>query len=378
MLLMTPGPTNVSPRVMKAMSRTIINHRGPEFRAMYESIEDNLKYVFQTGNEVFILSSSGTGGVECAISNVISKGDKVLVPVNGDFSYRVEETVKAFGGQPVTIPIEWGEAVGFEKISEMVDNERDLKAIGVAYNETSTGAVTRCLEHIGRLARKKGLLFVVDAVSAIAGEELPVDDWNVDLCVTCSQKSIAAPPGLAMISVSKKAWETVEKTTAVRNNYYFDLKKFKTFHERRETPVTPAVSLFYALDEALKMLREEGLENRIARHGVCAKAFYSAAEAMGLELLADEDIRSNTVIAIKNPPGISDKAIQDTMLNDHGIAIAGGMGPLRGFTFRIGSMGIISKKEVVATVKALESTLRSLGMNVQNGIGVKAAERAFG
>lgn len=211
----------------------------------------------------------------------------------------------------------------------------------------------------------------------MAGEELPVDDWNIDLCVTCSQKSIAAPPGLAMISVSKKAWELVEKPTAVRNNYYFNLKKFKDFHERKETPVTPAVSLFFALDEALKMLREEGLENSIARHKVCAGAFYRAMEAIGLKLLADEDIRSNTVISIKNPPGISDKSILDTMLKDHEIAIAGGMGPLRDSTFRIGSMGIISKKEVVPTVDALERTLQSLGMNVKKGFGVQAAERAF-
>ncbi|MFH0896970.1 MAG: alanine--glyoxylate aminotransferase family protein [Candidatus Bathyarchaeota archaeon] len=377
MLLMTPGPTNVSSRVMKAMSRSVVNHRGPEFHAIYESIEENLKYVFQTENEVFILSSSGTGGVECAVSNVVSKGDKVLVPVNGDFSYRLEETVKAFGGQPVEIPVKWGDTVDLERIREIVDNEKDIKAIAVVYNETSTGAVTRCLEGIGKLARARGILFIVDAVSAVAGDELPVDDWNIDLCVTCSQKSIAAPPGLAMVSLSGKVWESVEKTTASRNNYYFDLKKFRDFHQRKETPFTPAVSLFYALDEALNMVKDEGLENRIARHKVCAKAFYDAAEAMCLELLANERIRSNTVIAIKNPSEISDKAIQDTMLNDHGITIAGGMGPLRGSTFRIGSMGIVSRREVVATVDALENTLRSLGMKLEKGLAVRAAEKAF-
>lgn len=376
MLLMTPGPTNVSPRVTKAMTKPVIEHRGPEFHELYESIEENLKYVFQTKREVFILTSSGTGGVECAVGNVISKGDKVLVPVNGDFSHRLMETIRVFGGQPIEIPVRWGGSVGIENIREIVDKEVDLKAIAVAYNETSTGAVTRCLADIGKLAKKRGLLLIVDAVSAMAGEELPVDDWNVDLCVTCSQKSIAAPPGLAMVSVSEKAWEIIGKK-AVERNYYFDLSKFKVFHERKETPYTPAVTLFYALDEALKMLRGEKLENRIARHKACAEAFYEASKAMGLEPLAEESIRSNTVIAIKNPAGISDKDIREKMLKSHGIAIAGGMGQLRGSTFRIGSMGIVSKKEVVATVSALEDTLRSLGLNVEEGLGIRAVKEVL-
>jgi len=376
MLLMTPGPTNIPPRVAEAMTRPIINHRGPEFHELYGNIEESLKYVFQTRNEVFVLTSSGTGGVECAVSNVIYRGNKILVPVNGEFSHRLKEIVGLFGGQPVEIPVKWGSAVGIERIREAVDEERGLKGIAVVYNETSTGSATRCLGEIGKLAKENGLLLIVDAISAMAGEELPVDDWDIDLCVTCSQKSIAAPPGLAMVSVSEKAWETMEGMATARS-YYFDLKKFRDSHERRETPFTPAVTLFYALDEALKMLREEGLKRRVARHRVCAKAFYGALDAMGLELLAEEDVRSNTVIAVKNPSGISDKDIRERMLKDHGIAIAGGMGQLRGSTFRIGSMGIVSKREVIATVDGLEETLRSMGMKVEKGVGVETAERTF-
>jgi len=209
MLLMTPGPTNISPRVMNSLSKQVVNHRGPEFHEVYRSIRDNLKYVFKTENEVFVLSSSGTGGVECAISNVISRGDKVLVPVNGDFSQRLAAIVNSFGGDPLEVPVKWGSAINIERIHEAINKEKDLKAIAVVYNETSTGAVTRSLKEIGRLTEDRGLLLIVDGVSAIAGEELCVDDWKVDICVTCSQKSIAAPPGLAMVSVSERAWEKI-------------------------------------------------------------------------------------------------------------------------------------------------------------------------
>jgi len=356
-LIMLPGPTNVPDRVMQAMIRPIINHRGPEFHELYSGLVEKAKYAFQTKNDVFILTSSGTGGVECALSNVLSPGDEVLVPVNGVFSQRLKEKVETFGGKPVEVPIEWGKAATPEQLDAAADGH-DIEAIAVVYNETSTGATVRGLKEIGKIARKHNAIYIVDAVSVLGGDELPTDNWGVDICVTGSQKCLACPPGLALISVSEQAWRTIEN--AKSRSYYFNLPKIREFQKRWETPFTPALPLFFALDEALDMLKEEGLEDRIRRHLICAEAFYSGVQELGLELFADEHWHSNTVIAVKNPTGIADKDIRDLMRERYGVIIAGGMGKLKGTMFRIGNMGIVSDVEVETTLEALKGALSQL------------------
>lgn len=357
-LIMLPGPTNVPERVMNAMTKPIINHRGPEFRELYDSLLKKLRYAFQTKNDVFILTSSGTGGVECAISNMISPGDKVVVPVNGVFSQRLKEKIKTFGGSPIEIPVKWGEAATPEQIADAAEG-RDVKAIAVVYNETSTGVTARVLNKIGNIAEEHDALYIVDAISILGGDELLVDKWGIDICIAGSQKCLACPPGLALISISDRAWEVIRQTKS--KAYYFNLLKILEFHKRKETPFTPALTLWYALDEALTMLEEEGLEKRIKRHEECARAFYDAIREVGLELFADEHWLSNTVIAVKNPPGITDEEIRNLMREKHGVVIAGGMGRLKGTMFRIGSMGTITRREVAATVQALRSSLEELG-----------------
>jgi aspartate aminotransferase-like enzyme len=374
-LIMLPGPTNVPERVMNAMLKPIINHRGQEFEELYKSVVDGAKYVFQTKGDMFILASSSTGGVECSLSNIISGGDKIIVPVNGVFSERVKETAEAFGAKPVEIPVQWGKAVTIDQIEEAVKKEKNVKAIAVVYNETSTGAMTKCLKDIGELCDEAGLLFIVDAVSILGGDYLPVDDWHVDICVAGSQKCLMCPPGLALVSVSDKAWSVIEKTKP--HAFYFNLLAYRKFQKRGETPFTPAIPLFYALNEALQMIREEGLENAIRRHKACSEALYRAVEALKLNIFADKEFRSTTVVTIRNPEGIKDQDLRKLLKDKYGVVVAGGMGKLEGLTFRIGVMGAVSPAEILQTVTSLESALLELGYQLNPGDGVSAAKEVF-
>lgn len=373
-LIMLPGPTMVPPRVLRAMAKPIINHRGPEFKELYLNVIEKSKRVFMTKGDLFILSCSGTGGVECAISNAIAPGEKVIIPVNGVFSQRVKRTVEVFGGKPVEIPVEWGASVMADAVEDAIKREPDAKALAVVYNETSTGAKVTCMRELGKICDEKGLLYIVDAISILGGDELPVDDWKVDICITGSQKCLMSPPGLALLSISEKAWSAIEK---VNRAVYFDLKAYRDYLKEGETPFTPAIPLFYALDEALDMILEEGMEARIERHRRCAKAIYKALEAIGLEIFAKKEFRSNTVIGVKDPKGIDGNAIRKIMREKYNVVIAGGMGKLKGTMFRIGSMGNVSMADVLLTISALEGALEELGYKFDRGAGVAAANEAF-
>ena len=371
---MVPGPTNVPDRVMRAMLKPMIDHRSPEFRILYESLAENMRYIFQTEGDVYVLTVSGTGGVECVVGNTVNAGDKVIVPVFGLFSERMKEAIARRGGKPVEIRLEWGEAPTANQMKEAVEREAEAKAIALVYNETSTGVTVRDLPKIGEIAKEHDMLLLVDAVSILGGDELPVDKWGIDICVTASQKCIACPPGLALFSVSQKAWEAAERT---ERPFYFDMLEMRRFSERKETPFTPALPLFFALDEALKMAREEGLENRFRRHRICAEAFYAAIEALGLEPLPDRTVRSSTVIAFRKPHGVDNEAVRKIMSEDYGVVISGGAGKLRDQKFRIGCMGIISETETLLTVNALECALARQGYRSKRGAGSEAARSKF-
>ncbi|MBS7655286.1 alanine--glyoxylate aminotransferase family protein [Candidatus Bathyarchaeota archaeon] len=374
-LIMLPGPTNVPQRVMNAMIKPIINHRGPKFREFYKELIENLKYVFQTENDVFPLSCSGTGGVECAIANIVSKRDKIVIPVNGVFSERLAQTVKVFGGEVIEIHVEWGDAVTQNQIKEVLEKNVDVKGVAVVWNETSTGVTVRCLKEISELCRKYDCLFIVDAISILGGDNLPVDEWGIDICIAGSQKCLMTPPGLAAVSISEKAWEVIEKTRG--SKFYFDLIKYREFAKKFETPYTPALPLFFALGEALKMIKEEGLEARFRRHEICAEAFYNALEKMNLNLYAKKPVRSNVVIAINNPPGLTDEQIRSKLLKEHKVVVAGGMGKLKGTMFRIGVMGTVNAYHVIRTILALEQTLKELGFNFKFGEGLQVAKETL-
>jgi aspartate aminotransferase-like enzyme len=375
-LIMLPGPTNVPDRVMLAMMKPMINHRGPEFAMLIESVSEGLKYVFETKQDVHVLTSSGTGAVECAISNVVNPGDKVIVPVLGFFSERVKEKVMRHGGKVVEIPVVWGNAPTAQQIEEAVKKEKDVKLIAVVHNETSTGVTVRELPEICRIAEENDALVLADSISILGGDHLPVDEWNIDLCVTGSQKCFACPPGLAMISVGKRAWEIIAKKT-VKPPYYFDLTSVRDYASRRETPFTPAISLYYALDETLKMMREEGLEKRFQRHSKCAKAFYTAFESLGLKAYAGKNVRSNTVIAVNLPSGVDSAKIREIMKERYKVVVSGGLGKIRQLILRVGCMGIISEAEVFTTINALENALTDLKYPVKIGAGIEAARKVF-
>ncbi len=359
MLLMIPGPTNIPPRIMDALKRPIMNHRGTEFREMYKYILEKLKYAFQTENDVFPLTCSGTGGVECAINNSISEGDKVIIPVNGLFSERIRDAILRIEGVPVEIQSRWGSVCNVEDVKITLDTNRDVKAIALVYNETSTGTALRDLPEIGKLAKKYDKLLIVDAISVMLGDDLPVDEWNIDLCITGSQKCFACPPGLAMISASEKAYQIAAENR--RRSYYQDLITWREFKPKNETPFTPAVPLYYALQESLKMLDEEGVEKKIMRHKICAEAFYTALEMMSLKFMADMSARSNTVIVPYLPENVEDQKFRTILRDKYSIAVAGGSKQFKGKTFRIGSMGIVSKPEVITTLDGIIKSFVEIG-----------------
>ena len=364
-LIMLPGPTNVPDRVMQAMSKPIINHRGETFTTLLRDVTEKSKHLFQTSENPIILNASGTGGVEAAVWNIVRPGDRVVVPVFGEFSARLAETVELAGGEAARVTSDFGRVPSLEAVEEAVRKTENLKAVYLVHNETSTGCAVPYVEELGRLAAERGAFYVVDAISSLGGYAIPVDRWGVDMCVTGSQKCLAAPPGLALASVSRKVADYVKKDPPkVR---YFDLARQLEFLSRGETPFTPAIPLYYALDEALSMLLEEGLQARVERHARHAATFYSVLEALGLKAFADPRVRSNTVIAGVYPEGIDDKQFRKKMDQEHDIVLSGGFGALRGKMFRIGNMGEVGTAHVNRTSTAMALTLTKLGYGVDMG-----------
>ncbi len=352
---MTPGPTNVSARVMAAMQRPVINHRSPSFTKLYKGVVEKTKTVFETEGDIVIYSSSGTGAVEASISNLIKPGDNAVVTSFGEFGNRVGEMVEISGGTAVKATARLGECPHMESLEEAFEKAKVVKALYVIYNETSTGVAFRWLKEAGELASKYGAYFIVDAISNLGGDELPVDKLGVDICIAASQKCLAAPPGLAIISLSDRVKVELEKNPP--KNFYFNIPRYLKFAEKGETPFTPALPLFYALDEALNVVLEEGMQNRIARHKRCADSFYSILGRLGAKSFASEDVRSNTVIPLLYPPGVDDLNFRKTLDEEFDVIIAGGFGEYKGKMFRIGCMGDINEKYVEQTVSAVGKVL---------------------
>ncbi|HXW12800.1 MAG TPA: alanine--glyoxylate aminotransferase family protein [Nitrososphaeraceae archaeon] len=369
-LVMLPGPTNVPNRVINAMLTPMINHRSEDFRKLYKDIVNKTQTVFETQNDIVVLTTSGTGAVETSVLNLIKKDDSIIIPVNGEFSTRLADLIDNYGGKTIRINSPYGQNPPIEKIEEAFEKNSNIKALYVVYNETSTGTTLRNLSKLGDLCKAHGAFFVVDAVSILGGDELPVDKWNVDICFTATQKALAAPPGIAPISVSKEA-----KKYMIENpppSQYLNLKRyFKYYNESFETPFTPAISLFYAYQEALNIIIEEGMQNRINRHKKCANAFYSGLEALGFTPFADANSRSNVVIAVNYLPGIDDKKFRELISTKFKVLLAGGFGELKGKVFRVGCMGEVSSYHVMRTLSAISSSMSILGVQpIKDGLSV--------
>jgi aspartate aminotransferase-like enzyme len=361
-LIMLPGPTQVPERILKAMSKPMINHRGAEFEKLYAEIAEGLKYLFQTQkNDVYPLTASGTGGVECAALNIVEKGDKVIVPTNGEFSERLAEAFEKAGADLVNPKFELGTAIDPNVVEEALNDNKDARIVAFVYNETACG-VRNPAEEIVKVAKEHDALIIVDAISNLGGDYLYMDKWNVDAVITGSQKCLACPPGLSFISLSEDCWNKVEKSKKEKETIYFDLLKIKEYHKKNETPFTPAVPILYALQEALKMLKEEGIEKRIKRHAECAKSMREGLKSLGLKLFPkDEKFASNTVTASFGPQGVPVADMIKKLLEDTGIVIAGGMGETKGKVFRVGTMGAVTQNEVNLTLNGIRSVLTKLG-----------------
>lgn len=370
---MLPGPTNVPNRVMRAMLAPIINHRSDDFVELYTDVVEKTQQVFQTQNDIVALSASGTGAVEASVVNIVKKGDKIIIPVNGEFSSRLAELIEAQGAHVVKLQTPPGENATFDQVKEAFDNNKDVKAFYVVHNETSTGTMVNYLDRISDLTSRNDAMYIVDSVSLLGGVQLPVDKWNIDVCMTGAQKAIAAPPGISPISISSKA-----KKYMIANQpttMYFNLARyFKYYEESKHTPFTPALPLLYAYREALTIMLEEGLENVYKRHKVCSDALYSSLSAIGLTPFAKKEDRSISIIALNYLDGLEDKTFRDTLAEKFKVLVAGGFGNLKGKVFRVGCMGEVNKYHVMRTVSAISSTLAMMGYDTDAQAGLKTAE----
>ena len=354
-LIMLPGPTNVSERVMRSMLGPIINHRGDAFRELNKGLLEKTRHLFQTEGEVVVFSSSGTGGVEAAVMNLVRPGDVTIVPVFGEFSARLAEAVEMAGGEAVRVNSDFGKVPGLEQMKEAMDEHKGFKAMFLVHNETSTGVAAPFLEAATKLTRDNGAFAVIDSISGLGGYSIPVDRWGVDVCITGSQKCIAAPPGLALLSVSERVLEFLKKSPP--KTRYFDIPRYLEYGRRGETPFTPALPVYYALNEALSELLEEGLAKRVARHEEMSSLMYDGLSGLGLKPVAERSVRSRTVLAFYYPEGVDDASFRKSLSHDHGVVIAGGFGPFAGKVFRVGCMGNINKDIVETTLKAIGETM---------------------
>ncbi|MEG6617114.1 alanine--glyoxylate aminotransferase family protein [Peptococcaceae bacterium 1198_IL3148] len=374
LFLMIPGPTPVPPPVVAAMSKPIIGHRSAEFADLIGRTTEKLKKVFQTQNDVFVLASSGTGGLEAAVANTVNPGDKILTLNTGKFGERFGELGNKYGAQVDEIKFTWGYDVDLKVVEEKLNADPDIKAVFATHNETST-AVVNNIQGLGEIVAKHQAILVVDAVSSMGGMDIKTDAWQVDIMVTGSQKALMLPPGLAFISVSEKAWQVIEQNQAPK--YYFDLLKARKSLAKNNTPFTSAVSLYYGLEAALDMILEEGLENVFARHRLLAKATRAAVMGLGLELLPALEYASDTVTAVQCPMTVDVNKLRKVLLEKYRVMIAGGQGELKGKIFRIAHMGYATKADVLLTIGALEMALNECGYKAELGAGVREAQLVF-
>jgi len=361
MNLRIPGPTPVPPKVLEACARPMINHRGPEFAAILDRATKRVKEVFLTQNDVFILTTSGTGVMETAVVNTLSPGDRVLAICGGAFGDRFANIAKTYGADVSRLDVEWGKAADPEDVRRALAADPAIKAVLIVHNETSTG-VTNPLEQIAKVVREFDKLLLVDAISSLSAIPVRTDDWGLDFVVTASQKGWMVPPALAMVSVSPRAWEAHAKAKMPR--YYFDVATAKDYLERGQTPWTPAVSVFYGLDLALGIMAQEGLENIFARHRRIGQFTRDGAKSLGLKLFADERFASDTVTAIKVPEGVDGKALGKLCLDEYDLVMAGGQAKLAGKIFRIGHLGFVSEEDIKAALDVLAKALPRVGFAV--------------
>lgn len=358
MNLRIPGPIPVPDDILQILSRQMINHRGPEFKELLYRVTERLKTVFATENDMFILSSSGTGGMEAAISNTLSVGDKVICASIGSFGNRFGEIAKRFGANVEMVNFEPGTSINIEVLEQALNDHKNVKAVLVTHNETNTG-VTNNLKQVAKIVKKDpGRLLLVDGISSVCSIPLQTDEWECDVVVSASQKGWMLPPGLAFISFSPLAWKFNSVSDMPR--FYFDLIQYKSYYEKGQPPWTPALSIIFALDKALEQIIDEGMENVYSRHSSIANQVRNGIKAIGLSLFPNISVASNTVTAVKSPDGLDADILRKQVQQDHDVVLAGGYGPQQGKIFRIGHLGYVKPKEIDETIDAINLTLKNV------------------
>ncbi len=350
-LLMIPGPVKLNERIINAMAKQMIGHRSKDFEEVFEYCVNALKPLFGTKSDVVIISGSGTAGMEAAVAS-FSKVKRITCIDNGKFGERFAKIASRYT-EVDHVRFEWGTSMDLERVEASL--AEGSEAVTFVHNETSTGILNPAKE-IAKIARKYDALVIMDGITSVGGDEVKMDEWGIDVAVVGSQKCIGAPPGLAAVAISKRAWDYYNEGVP----FYLDLKAYVKKAEENQTPYTPAVPLFLALAEALKIIEEEGLENRIKRHRKFSKAVRVWCENAGLELfpkLNEVSNYSNTVTAMKMPENVTDKELRGTLQREYGITISGGQEHLKGKIFRIGTMGNITKRDVLVTLAAVEDVL---------------------
>jgi len=356
---MIPGPTPVPEKVLQALSKHPIGHRSKEFQELIESTTKNLQWLHQTKNDVLTITGSGTAAMEAGIINTLSKGDKVICGENGKFGERWVKVAKTFGLEVIKIDSEWGTPLDPEKFKKILDGDKqkEIKAVILTHSETSTGVINDLKTISSHIRDHNTALSIVDCVTSLGACNVPVDEWKLDIVASGSQKGYMIPPGLSFISMSQKAWGAAEKSNLPK--FYLNLKSYRKSLLSNSNPYTPAVNLVFALDEALKMMREEGLEKIFFRHNKHKLAMSNAAKALNLELFADENSLSPSITAIKTGE-IDAEEFRKIIKNNFDILLAGGQDNLKGKIFRVGHLGYVNDRDIIAVVSAISNTLLKL------------------
>jgi aspartate aminotransferase-like enzyme len=351
--LMIPGPTPVPERVMRAMHREMINHRGNEFVRILGDVTSGVKQCLKTKNDLFIMPSSGTGGMEAAVVNVLSEGDPVLVLNIGAFGMRFANILRAYRADVDELKFERGKAADPEAVERKL-KEKKYKAVFLQQNETSTGVLNN-VKALTDVIRKYDCLIVVDAVSGLIASDLRTDEWGIDVVVAASQKAFMLPPGLSFVSVSHKAWEYYGNSKMPK--FYWDFNFMRKFAEKGQNPFTPPVSLYYGMEEALKMIEEEGLENVFERHKKLRDITRAGLRGLGLKLLAEDEVASRAVTSVFPPDGVNADDLRKKVKDRFGVVLAGGQEELKGKIFRVGHLGYCCETDIIVALKAIQDCL---------------------
>ena len=368
--LVSPGPTPVPESVLSQAAQPLIHHRTPEFSEIFMEVVEGLQYVFQTQQDVFVLTSSGTGAMEAAVVNTLSPGDEVLVINSGKFGNRWACLCREFGLKTRDIEIKWGKDYPKEKLKEDLSSFPDIKAVFATLSETSTGAVYD-IKGYSEVIEDREILFVVDAISGLGATPCPMDEWNIDVLIAGSQKVFMIPPGLSYIAFSRKAWSFVEESSLPK--FYFDAKKAKQSLKKKTTPYSPGISLIVQQKKALEIIRDIGLKNLIDHHCLLGRAARAGIKALGLELLAENP--GNILTAVKTPKKIDGYKLIQILHNKYGVYIAGSQAPHKGEFFRISHLGYMSRFDIITALSALEMALSEFGYRFKSGESIKAAEK---